>query len=97
MTERITAENDEYHNFIFSAAHSRMTIMVSTAIPNVTIKLKLVIKLRDKPNFLSTIKVIPKARGMESDAITDSLRPTKRSTARKTNNKVSIKFLKSDE
>ena len=68
-------------------------MIVSIAIPKVTIILKFVIKFRVEPITLKTKKVMKNANGIESVAITDSLRLTNSNTDRKTKTNVKRPFL----
>jgi hypothetical protein len=86
------AEYGEYHNFLFSAAHSNITIIVSMAIPNVTIILKLVRKLSVIPITWNTKNVIRKANGIDNVAIIDSFNETKSNTAKNTKTNVMSPF-----
>ena len=74
-----------YQSFIFSDAHSIITITVSIAIQRVRTSEKLVKKFNDNQIVSSIIKVIKKARGISIDAIIDSLSQTKSSIVKNTN------------
>jgi hypothetical protein len=78
--------------FIFSCAHSMTTIVVSIAIQNVIIKLKLVRKFKLNHRFFNTTNVIKKASGKVIVAISDSLNQTNISNATNTNSKVCNPF-----
>gem|GEM_PF-2724227 len=92
----LTASNIECFGvnpcLIFSCAHSMRTIVVSIAIPNVTIKLKLVKKFILSPKFFRTINVIKNASGMVIEAINDSLNHTKINNAINTKTNVCSQF-----
>lgn len=88
------AENGENQSFFFSAAHSSITIIVSIAIPNVTIMEKFTIKLSVVPIMENTMNVIPNAKGKERTEITDSLKLINNNTDKKTNINVDKALLK---
>jgi hypothetical protein len=73
----IIADFLENHNFIFSLAHSIITITVSIAIHKVNTREKFVKKFKLSHNVSSTINVIRKERGNNKDAIIHSLNHTK--------------------
>lgn len=85
LTAKSTAVFGLYPSFIFSAAASIITIVVSIAIPSVSTKLKFVRKLRVYPIISSTMKVIINHIGSQIAAITDGFSPTKKSIVRNTN------------
>lgn len=68
-------------------------MIVSIAIPNVTIILKLVMKLSVDHIIWKTKNVMKNANGSESVAIIDSFRLTKMNTETKTRSRVMIPFL----
>ena len=74
----------EYHNLIFSLAHSMITITVSIAIQSVRTNEKLVRKFMDIPSVFKTMNVIKNANGINRDAIIDSLTQTKINIVRNT-------------
>jgi hypothetical protein len=85
LIANIIAEFLLYHSFIFSLAHSIITITVSIAIQRVNIREKLVRKFKLNHNKSKTIKVIKNASGNRKEAITDSLNHTKINIVKKTN------------
>jgi hypothetical protein len=77
FTANKTAVFGLYPSFIFSAAASIITIVVSIAIHNVRTRLKFVRKLSVYPNVSSTINVIINHIGRPIDAIIEGFRHTK--------------------
>jgi hypothetical protein len=85
LTASNIAERLSYHNLIFSEDHSIITITVSIAIQRVNTSEKLVKKLRDNHIASSTQKVTKNARGINIEAIKDSLNHTNKNIVRNTN------------
>ena len=71
------AETLVYHSFVFSLAHSIITITVSIAIHSVRTSEKFVRKFKLNHIVSRIIKVIRKANGSKRVATIDSLKPTK--------------------
>ena len=92
LTAKSIAFIELNHCLIFSWAHSMTTIVVSIAIQNVMMKLKLVRKFRLNHIFFKTINVIKNANGSVIVAINDSLNHTKINKAKKTNISVCSQF-----
>jgi hypothetical protein len=92
----IIADTLLYQSFVFSLAHSIITITVSIAIQSVKTSEKLVKKFKLSHRASSTINVIIKASGSSSVATIDSLNPTNTSmvknTSTRVNTAVSAKF-----
>jgi len=86
----IIADTLVYQSFVFSLAHSIITITVSIAIHRVKTSEKFVRKFKLNHIASSTIKVIINARGSRSVATIDSLKPTNIKIVKNTSIRVTI-------
>lgn len=77
-TANKTAVAGLYHIFAFLVVSSMITRVKSMAIPNERMSEKLVMKFSDKSITLSVMIDIRNAKGIEREAMRDSLRPTKK-------------------
>lgn len=88
LIARSIADIRVYHSFVFSLAHSIITITVSIAIQSVSTSEKFVRKLRLSHIASSMINVIIKASGSSKVATSDSLNPTNNSIVINTSTRV---------
>jgi hypothetical protein len=95
FTAKSTAVLGVCHTFIFSLAHSIITIIVSSAIPSVSKREKFVKKFKLDPIIKSTINVQKNARGIKSVEITASLNQRNKKSIANTKINVDIAFFAS--
>ncbi len=78
LTAKSTAVDGLYPIFDFFVVSSMITSVRSMAIPNERIREKFVMKLSDKSIMLSVVIDIKNAKGIDREAMSDSLNPTKK-------------------
>jgi hypothetical protein len=90
LIARRIADTRVYQSFVFSLAHSIITITVSIAIQSVNTSEKFVRKFKLSHRVSRIINVIIKASGNKSVATSDSLSPTNKSIVINTSTSVII-------